>query len=153
MTDQWTARPTPGLVLRLIDLELAPDHPIDCLEFTASASTEYFQGQSIFSVYKRDLDVFLDDLDVMLADLKGQASIRCGWGKKVCFGFDAYFVGSLGRIAIDLELARTGRADRMLRMQVDFETEPELLDSFASALRAVAENGDRKPVRLFIAGN
>ena len=148
-----TACLPPGLVLRLIELEETPDAPIDCLEFTASAYTEFFQGQTVFSVYRRDLDAFLGDLDVMVTDLKGQASIRCGWGTKVCFGLDAYFVGQLGRIAIDLELARTGRADRMLRMQVDFETEPELLSRFASALRDVSENGDRKPVILSLAGN
>ena len=147
-----TTSPPPGLVLRLIDREETPDAPIDCLEFTASAYTESFQGQTVFSVYRRDLNAFLGDLDVMIADLKGQASIRCGWGTKVYFRFDAYFVGQLGHIAIDLELGRIGRADRMLRMQVDFETEPELLSRFALALRAVADNRDRKLIVLSVSG-
>ena len=145
--------PPPGLVLRLIDREGPPDAPIDCLEFTASAYTEFFQGQTVFSVYRRDIDAFLGELDAMVAELKGQASIRCGWGTKVCFGIDAYFIGQLGRIAIDLELARSGQADRMLRMQVDFETEPELLSRFASALRAVANNNDSKPAVLSVSGS
>ena len=147
-----TSQP-PGLVLRLIDREEAPDAPIDCLEFTASAYTEFFQGKTVFSVYRRDIHAFLGDLDAMVADLKGQASIRCGWGTKVYFGFDAYFIGQLGHIAVDLELARSGQADRMLRMQVDFETEPELLSRFASTLRAVADNRDSKPIILSVSGN
>ena len=88
----------------------------------------------------------------MVANLSGEASIRCGWGKDVLFRIKAKFVGRLGGIDVELELAEGIPPERMNRMIIGFATEPMLLSRFANALRRAVEGGDRNPVRLAFAG-
>lgn len=143
-----TERAPEGLVLRLTDYERQPEHPIDCLEFLAEASTTSFRGRTRFSIYKRDLDVFLEKLDTMAAKLSGEASIKCGWGDNVFFELKASYFGRRGQISVELEVANTGPRQRMQRLLVDFSTEPELLSRFTAGLRRTAEHGDTTPVHL-----
>lgn len=143
-----TERASEVLALRLTDYERQPEHPIDCLEFSAEASTTWFQGRTRFSIYKRDLDVFLEKLDAMVAKLSGEASIKCGWGNNVLFELKASYFGRLGQIAVELELANSGPRERMQRLFVDFNTEPELLSRFTAGLRRAVECGDTAPIQL-----
>lgn len=138
----------PGLVLRLLDYERRPDAPVDCLEFAAEASAGSFHGRTTFSVYRRDLEAFLDALDAMATSLTGAASLRCGWGKRLHFGFRAAYVGRLRRIAVALEIADPGPEDEMQRLLVNLRTEPELLRQFAAGLHRMAEDRDTASVHL-----
>lgn len=137
-----------GLTLWLVDCERQPEHPIDCLEFAAVASIRNFRGRARFSIYKRDLDTFLDELDAMVTNLAGRASVRAGWDENVLFEMKVGFFSGLGHIAVGLELADRGPREHMQRLIVEMRTEPALLQSFAECLRRVAETVDETPVRL-----
>lgn len=137
-----------GLNLRLLDYERRPDFPVDCLGFTAEANAGSFHGKTTFSVYRRDLEAFLNEVDAMVSTLSGEARMRAGWGEQAHFDFAANYIGRRGQIAVELELADRGPRERMRRLLVDFRTEPELLRRFATGLRRAAKSGDTGPIHL-----
>ena len=107
------------------------------LHFDADVRVGDYSGHTDFWVVRDDLERFLRDLEHLDRHLKGEASIRCGWGDDVYFALAARPEGSTGKLLVLVEIAALADSGPMHRLSTSFVLpDPNALSRFNKALRA-----------------
>jgi len=112
----------------------------DFLALRAEVRCRGFNGQTTFTMARRDIDLFVDDATALTTNARDSALFLGGWEKAdQPMRLELARAGLSGRFVARVRIAASGpRSDQWNRVETDFIAAPAEFNAFLEGLRGLA---------------